>query len=337
MGIVKSVGIDEILKRGSIKDADVARLRRAIFESADIEPVDATALFELNEKCPVKDSAWADFFIEAITDYIVNQAKPEGYITAENAQWLIGQISHGGRVESKTELELLVNVLDKARWSPASLARFALEQVKIAVLTGEGPLRAGLQLEKGRISEGEVELLRRILYAFGGDGCAAVTRPEAEILFDINDVVSAEGEEISPEWTDLFIKAVANVMMASSGYKVPTREEALQHETWLESRGDLSPVAFLGAMLRGGLADIWSKYREQSWEEKAIARLERQRVEIVTNEEIGKDEAAWLADRLCRDGKITPVEEALLAHLHAECRVVHPDLAARIGAISKAA
>ena len=39
----------------------------------------------------------------------------------------IERISRDGRVETKTELELLVNVLDKARWAPQSLVRFALD------------------------------------------------------------------------------------------------------------------------------------------------------------------------------------------------------------------
>lgn len=337
MSTIKAIPFEEIIKRGSIKEADVARLRRAFYESAAIEPEEADALFVLNESCPVQDQAWSEFFIEAVTDYVVHQMQPEGYVTVENAAWLIKSITRDGRVESKTELELLVNILDKARWSPVSLVRFALDQVKQAVVTGEGPLRAGQGLEKGRIGEGEVELLRRILYAFGGDGCASITRPEAEVLFEINDAISAAGEEACEDWSDLFVKAVANVVMAASGYKVPTREEALQHETWLESRGDLSPGAFLGKMVAAGLSGIREKYREQTWEERAIAKLERQRVEIVTNEEITQDEANWLADRLARDGKLTPVEQALVAYLNAESGSIHPDLSKRIAALEVAA
>src|SRR6185295_5442738 len=127
----------------------------------------------------------SDFFVEAITDYLVFQERPQGYLTAANAQWLIERISNDGNVDSKTELELLVNVLDKARWAPVSLVKFALEQVKQAVISGEGPLRRGRTLERGTITEGEVDLLRRILYAFGGDGHVAVTRDELDVLLDI--------------------------------------------------------------------------------------------------------------------------------------------------------
>src|SRR5207244_12359937 len=119
---------------------------------------------------PVQQPAWADCFVETITDCLGEQAEPQGYLTSENAQWLIERIGKDGRIDSKTELELLVNVLDKARWAPQSLVRFALEQVKDAVLNGTGPLRSGKKLEPGIVSEADVDLLRRILYSAGSDG-----------------------------------------------------------------------------------------------------------------------------------------------------------------------
>src|SRR5262249_23450298 len=143
------------------------------------------------------------------------QEPPRGYLTAANAAWLIGRVSKDGKIRTKTELELVLNVLDKTRWAPASLSKFALEQVKHAVVAGDGPLRQGKPLARGAISEAEVDLLRRVLYAFGGDGHVAVTRAEADVLFDIDEAVSASPP--NPVWTDLFVKAVANVMMSASG------------------------------------------------------------------------------------------------------------------------
>ena len=212
MSVLSAVSVAEIKARGSIKDADVLKLRRSYYDDGRITAEEADILFALNDACPVQDPAWADCFVEAITDYIVDQAKPEGYLTADNAQWLIERISTDGRIESKTEMELLVSVLDKARWAPQSLVRFALEQVKDAVIDGTGPLRSGKLLEPGMVSEADVDLLRRILYAFGGDGNIAVTQPEAEILFDID--AATAGADNHPAWGDLFVKAIANCVMA---------------------------------------------------------------------------------------------------------------------------
>lgn len=335
MAAFHTIAIDEIIRRGSVKDTDVLKLRAAFYDDGGIGMPEAEQIFAINDACPVKDPAWADFFVEAITDHVVNVVPPEGYLTAENAQWLIAHIGRDGKVDSKTELDLLVNVLDKARWSPASLVSFALEQVKHAVISGEGPLRSGQSLAAGSISEGEVDLLRRILYAFGGDGNVAITQAEAEILFEINDATAAGA--LNPAWTDLFVKAVANAMMASSGYAVPSREEALRREVWLDQRGDLSPFEFLRQMVGSSVGSVLGSYHEQSSEERALARLERQRVEIITNEEITEGEAQWLADRIARDGALTANEEALLAYLSSESPKVHPVLSEMVGRLQPAA
>src|SRR5436190_2638358 len=323
MAVLSAVSIAEIKARGSIKDADVLKVRRSYYDDGIITAEEAEAIFALNDACPVQDPAWADCFIETITDYLVEQAEPQGYLTAENAQWLFDRISRDGRVETKTELELLVNVLDKARWAPQSLVRFALDQVKDAVINGTGPLRSGKKLEPGLVSEADVDLLRRILYSFGGDGNIAVTRAEAEVLFDINDA-TAEADN-HPAWTDLFVKAIANCVMAASGYAAPPREIALARDAWLDRRGDLSLDGMLGNMA-SGLKGLFAGYSEQTEEERAIARLTQQKIEIVTHEAVTAAEAAWLAERIGKDGKITPTERALLAFLKAESPSIDPAL-----------
>ncbi len=321
----RSLPIDEILARGSIKDSDIARFRRVLYEDGVISPDEADLLFKLNDGCALKDAAWTELFIEGITDYIVFQERPQGYLTLANAHWLIDKVSKDGRVATRTDLELIVTILDKARWAPISLAKFALEQVKHAVISGTGPLRNGMLSEKGRITETEVDLLRRILYAFAGDGHVAVTRDEADILFDIDEAV--EGADTNPAWTDLFVKAVANVIMSASGYRVPTREEALRQEAALDHPDQKTSVlAFLLSMVQSNLDAVKDAYHDQTVEERALAHLEHQRIEIITNEAITAVEATWLAGRLGRDGRLSPSEQALVAYLKHESPDIHPVL-----------
>lgn len=336
MSGIRSLPVDEILSRGSIKEADIVRVRRVLYEDGVISAEEAETLFRLNEGCAIKDAQWAGLFIEGITDYIVFQERPQGYVTANNAHWLIDRIAKNGLVDSRTELELIVNVLDKARWAPVSLVKFALEQVKHAVVTGKGPLRSNMMLEPGRITEGEVDLLRRMLYAFGGDGHVAVTRDEADILFDIDEAV--EHGDPNPAWTDLFVKAVANVIMSASGYAVPSREEALRQEASLDHpEQKTSVLAFLLSMVQSNLASVKDAYHDQTAEERALAHLEHQRIEIITNEPILEAEASWLAGRLGRDGRLSPSELALVTYLKHESPDIHPVLLEAVGRLGYAA
>ena len=311
MSTLQSFPFEAISERGSIHEADAEELRRAIYDDGGISIDEAENLIALNGACPVQAAEWSDLFREALTDFIVRQSEPEGYITQENADWLISRLAPDGFVRSRRELDILVHIIDSARWSPGVLVAFALAQVADAVRSGDGPLRTNGQI--ATIDDDEVELIRRIIYAFGGDGNVAITRAEAEMLCDINDAL--DQETLNPTWVELYVKAMANVLMANSGYAVPTREAALRSEAWLEERGTLTPLELVKSVTRMSLDEIIRDYRKQSVEESSLAKLDRQYRELVTGEELDANEADWLAERLARDGELTPAETALISYI----------------------
>jgi hypothetical protein len=336
MGGLLSLSIGEIVARGAIDDGDISRLRQIFYRDGILSPYEADLIFKLHDACADTPPAWPGLFIEAMTDFIVFQEQPQGYMTARNAEWLIDKVSRDGVVKSKIELELVVNVLDKARWSPVSLVKFAIKQVKHAVISGAGPLRDGKVPFPGAISDGEVELLRRIVYAFGGDGRVAVTREEANILFDIDEAITAA--KPNPAWTEFFVKAVANVIMAASGYAVPSREEALRRDACIEDiEYPMTTTELLLAMVRENLESVKDAYHDQSIEERALARLEHQRIEIITHEEIMEAEAAWLVGRLGRADGLSPNEMALVSYLKDASPKIHPTLVEAVGRLGDAA
>lgn len=307
MSVVRGLSVEELKRRGSIKDTDVSRLRRTLFEHGPLVRDEAEALIAINTACRLQDTSWCDVFIDAVADFIVNREPPEGYLTAGNCGWLMARIALDGRVRTTCELELLVRVIDKARWVPESLALFALDQVRLAVVAGQGPMRGGQNIGVGAISPSEVDLVRRVLVAFAGSGRLAITRDEASVLFAIDDALTGEADA---GWTDLFVKATANALMAAIGRRVPDRGEALRPGE-LAAATTAGGDARLGAV-RESLAAIWSRYREQTREERAIEVLERRRIEIITGEDIAPVDADWLAARLTDDRGHSPVQAALV-------------------------
>src|SRR5262245_37304101 len=121
-----SARVADIASRKRITPLDVLELRQLVFRDGVVACAEADALFQLNETCMEQCVEWREFFVEAITDYIVHQEKPAGYVSAKNADWLITAISHDGKVDTDTELELLVRVLERAKFSTERLAAFAL-------------------------------------------------------------------------------------------------------------------------------------------------------------------------------------------------------------------
>jgi len=62
-------------------------------------------------------------------------------------------------------------------------------------------------IEDGKVDADEVEQIRTAIYAEDGDEGAAVSRAEADMLFDINDAVTGNADN-DPGWTPLFIEGV---------------------------------------------------------------------------------------------------------------------------------
>jgi hypothetical protein len=168
---------------------DVLALRRMVFGEAQVTPAEIEALVQLDAAVDEIAPEWSAMFAEAIADYLVRQQHPCGYVDEAGADWLMTAFTRDGRMRVSTELEALIKVLETAESAPPRLAAFALERVREAVV------------HDGRVTAREVERVRRVLYAFAGQGVAGVTREEAEALFDINDAV--RGRDNDPAWTEL--------------------------------------------------------------------------------------------------------------------------------------
>ncbi|WP_373502047.1 hypothetical protein [Aestuariivirga sp.] len=308
--------LSKIAAAGRIGPEDVMAIRRAIYHpDGHVGADEAEWLFALDTAVRERDRSWEVLFVEALTDYTVHQMQPDGYVSEANAQWLMARIGHDGHVETRSELELLVNILEEATSCPNSLASFALGEIKASVLS------------EVRVSAANAVLLRRALYAMGGQQNIAITRAEAEVLFDIHDAVANAAND--PAWDDLFVKAIANHMMFASGYQVPAREEALRRDAWLDDAN--TNVGGFFARMASGLSDVFRLYSAPG----AQSAQDRSRhIDEAIAERVTEDEARWLAARILKNGVVDGPEAALLAFIRAESPEIHPALKA---ALDKAA
>lgn len=318
MSIFNIVHIEEMCRRGSIRETDVRVLQATLSQQQALDQSSIDDLFRIHTLCHLHAAAWADFFIETVTDYLVHERQPSGYLTLEQVRYLFDRLLRNGRLETKTEFDLILNLLDKSRWAPERLAASALEQVHVAVATGAGVLRGGQELASGEVTAQDISHVRTILNAFGGDECRPLTKGEAQVLCTIDECLTRSGE--ADAWSEFFTLAVANLMLAASGYRVPTREVAL-------APGPAGPNR---RKIPGGskdhLAKVFAGYSRVSPEERAIMRLERQRLEIVTGEQTDEADAIWLAERLNTRFGNAPHLAALLAFFRDQDIRLHPVL-----------
>ncbi len=280
-----------------ISAEDVLALRRWVWPDGAVSDAEAEAVFALNRLAREAGPEWADFLIEAMTDHVVNAKPPRGYVDEANAAWLINEIERDGAPITATELRLVVKVLESALNAPASLKTWALRQIEEAVL------------RDGRVGGDEAALLRRLLFAAGGEGALRIGEDEAELLWRLKD--ACLGGDNAPEWKTLFVQAVGNHLMAWSSYTPLERGEAARLEAFVNDHRvnvlgffarmrDASPVAGLRAL----------REREQS---AAAHDAEVEAARAVT-----QGENAWLQGHVDADGARDDYEEALLAFVAEE-------------------
>ena len=312
--------VDEVATRQKITDQDVLELRKSVFKNGFVDVSEAATLFRLNDAARNASQSWRDFFVEAVVDFLVHQRPPAGYIADEDSAFVLQHVCQDGKVKSETELEALVRAVESAGTAPADLVEFVLRQVKDVVISrGATP----------QLGEPEITLLRRVLHAGGGDVGLAVSRSEAELLFDVNDLVA--GTDADQEaWHDLFAKAVGNHVMAAAGEVVPSRQEALRREQWLKTPSG-GVTSFLSRMFGTRGADLEAAFRSKDPFKERHAKMEKS---IAESEIVTLGEAKWLKDRIHRDGDLTEAEKALLRFI----KDVSPDVSPVLDAlISEAA
>ena len=315
--------VESVLRSGTITDAQTLELRRYLYADYKVGAEEADWLFEINDACKSRGRGWDVFFIEALSDYIVHQMQPQGYVNESNVSWLMQRINTDGKLDAVNELELLIAIFEIAKSVPDQLEHYALQQVKTAVLEGTGTLRNGQKLEPGIVSEADVQLLRRILYAYASGNSIGITRNEAEILFDINDATA--GKANHPSWSVLFAQAIANHLMMHVGHTPLSRETVLRQEQWLENEGrSEEDTDFISSMV-SSLREIYQLATTSPEDRKAARRI---RLEAATaeSETVTDAEAQWLLSRINRDGQLSEAETAALAFIKRESLDIHPAL-----------
>jgi hypothetical protein len=289
-----------------ISAEDVIAIRREVWPDGAISGDEAESLFDLHRLAREPGPEWSAFFIEAMCEQVVNGQAPRGYVDDNGAAWLVEQIERdgdSGEARAAIDLELVAKIVDTALNCPPSLKNWALRRIEAAVARDR------------RVGGDEVRLLRRIVFACGGDGALTISQDEAEALWRIKDVcLNAEND---PGWKTLFVQACANHLMAFSSYRPLERGEAARLEAFVNDKSS-SVLGFIGRMRDSNFGDALKQARTELLESGPSAAEHDMAVEAAHSVEPG--EKRWLDGRIEADGARDLYEEALLAFIAEDSR-----------------
>ena len=272
-------------------------------------------------------SEYAELLGEAATDLLVKQADPSGYISAPDAEWLMGALADGGGLSRQAEFRMLVEVLRHAVSAPPALASFAVREVVKAILTGRGSDHA-----PGVATAEDVETLHNLVFAPVEGSSLHVTRESAEALFDIAHATA--GAQNDPGFDDLFAKAVGNYLIGVAFHWTPSAAEAREHQKWADRPASFAD--YFSKMVEeplakrfGGLATEIKTVDEA--DEQIFARENAADIaEIRDAAALKASGADWVIAHLTRDGELCSAEKRLLAFLGREASSMPPSLRALV-------
>lgn len=293
----------------AISAQEILELRRAGWADGRMGHEEAQALFKAQDALVAPSREWTDFFVEAIRNYVLEQAEPRGFVSDDVAQWLVTQVEGDGRICSMAELELLVQIVEKANNVPHFLKTFVLEVIEEEVMTGTGPTRCGGELADTHVTAAEAQMVRRVIFGQGSETPAGVSCSEAEMLFRIKDAVATADN--APEFRKLFVQGVGNYLMGFAGGSAQiTRERARELEGFIADNR-VQVGRFIGRMANSApnaFGKVFGRKAVQPAREEHVAQAA----------EVTGDEQTWLNAQIAANGTVDVYDQALLDFLAEE-------------------
>lgn len=113
----------DLLADGVIDAAEVKELEAVLYADGVIDKDEADFLFEINNAVSGKKNApeWKDFFVKAISSFVLEDETSPGEIDDEEAKYLYDQIKGDGQIDD-IEKALLENIKAKSKNFPSLLA-----------------------------------------------------------------------------------------------------------------------------------------------------------------------------------------------------------------------
>jgi hypothetical protein len=221
----------EIRENGWINADYVLRLRRAVYQDGSIDRDKAACLFRLNRRVLASDPAWAEFYVEALTDFFYWRNGSDSILTEDAERMLFEWLGPRPTVDDATELRLLLNLIFRTHCCSERFRSYVLKAVEHSVLSSDHALFGYADRRAGAIDKADVEVIRRLIYGSGSQRGMAISRVEAEFLFDLNRATA--GADNDPAWRDLFVKAIT--MHILHGGDSPDRVDE-QEAVWLSGQ-----------------------------------------------------------------------------------------------------
>ena len=180
---------------------DVQMLRRWMFPAGLQSETDAWRILLIHRSAQEKSLDWSRWFVEVMAGFFTRGGDFRRNPDADRADCLMAMIAPEGVIGDADELDLLLHTMELAGARADSFAALALDQLRLALETGEGAYAAQRSAKRSGISVDDLNFVYRIVRDRLERGRLCMTEREAAAMSRIDAVV--RGRMNHPGWRRL--------------------------------------------------------------------------------------------------------------------------------------
>lgn len=117
--------VDNVLENQKLSTDDVNQLQRIVLCDGVTTREEADVLVALDRAIPASDPAWVAFMVASIVDFVVWTSRPTGYVSHDDASWLVATLSCGNG-PTRNARRIAFEVIREAQQVDEVLLAFAM-------------------------------------------------------------------------------------------------------------------------------------------------------------------------------------------------------------------
>lgn len=121
-----SAPVAHIIKSGTISPEDVRTLRQDVFDEGITKAEQAHTLISLEKYCINACQSWTDYYVTALSDFLLCHMQPSGMIDDAKCAWINDFIMRHGCARTDNELRLMKVLLERAMSATPEFCKMVL-------------------------------------------------------------------------------------------------------------------------------------------------------------------------------------------------------------------
>lgn len=237
-----------------ITDHDIRELRHALYDEAPIDRRLAAEIFHTNRILPIHSDAWTEFYLEALSDFFLEQDANSPILRAPSEALLLGWLGDDVMIDDRAERRLVQRLLLRAEDVSERFESYVLDAIGETLLHQNERWLCNGEREASVVDALDRQLIQRTVDRFTRGEPGRVTRVGARFLLRLDRQAFAFEE---PEtWRSFLVQSVVHHMRSVGDSGSGMTNGGIDERNVLEALLDVGCEPDQGKRLRDDIISV---------------------------------------------------------------------------------